>query len=125
MKYIITENKMYNTFSYFLTSLGLKDVMSHGNGLDSCYYPVEWFEYDYDEDGYEPAPCLFRYFNNGKDYSEWHGVSDTYSNQDYPIRIEYYNSVGFGGYVISLASPYILTDISFSIRYNTFEISES
>lgn len=54
MKYIITENKMYNTFSSFLTSLGLKDVMSHGNGLDSCYYPVEWFEYDYDEDGYEP-----------------------------------------------------------------------
>jgi hypothetical protein len=40
----------------------------------------------YDEDGYEPAPCLFRYFNSGKDYNEWHGISDeTYPNQDYPI----------------------------------------
>jgi hypothetical protein len=76
MKYIISENKMYNAFSSFLNSLGLSDVMSHGNGSDSCYYPVEWFEYDYDEDGYEPAPCLFRYFNSGKDYAEWHGLSD-------------------------------------------------
>ena len=52
MKYIISENKMYNTFSSFLNSLGLSDVMSHGNGNDSCYYPVEWYEYDYDEDEY-------------------------------------------------------------------------
>jgi hypothetical protein len=116
MKYIISENKMYNTFSSFLNSLGLSDVMSHGNGIDSCYYPVEWHEYDYDEDEYEPAPCLFRYFKSEYDYSEWHGVSDTYSNQDYPIielDWEMYKQIEdlFGERTITKFGPKFFQDI--------------